>query len=297
MSIEYNNNRLIFLSGSHDSFSYTIKPGSRISPDEPRLQCFENCYCFSSVIKRVIFHWTLTQSLTCTEQLDHGIRYFDFRIASQLGSLTPYIVHGMYGCNVFEVLKQLKEFLLKHDKEIILLDFQHFYNFTHEYHIHFVNELWNMFGNLLCPFTSSEARMSLSNLWRSRYQVILFYRYEFGNFTPPSFVWPSRYIPNPWPETDNPLKLYRILEANYNKGRSPYYFYVTQGILTPDIKYILLRLYSTLKRSLAPKSHRVLQRWLKDKKAGSGGINIVISDFVEMKPYEFASRVISLNYN
>lgn len=279
--------------GSHDSFSYSLYPDSSISPDEPRLQCFEHCFCFSKTIKRFIFKWTVTQSLECKQQLSYGIRYFDFRLASKQGTLVPYIVHGMYGASVITVLNEISAFLNEHQKEIVLLDFQHFYGFTEDAHAFLIETVQSIFGAKLCPYGTPLEQLTLSNLWRNKYQVLLFYRNIYGEAA--TFLWPGSSIPNPWPNSIRVSDLIRKLEANYRKGRDPKFFYVTQGVLSPDITYILTHFYTTLKKSIAPDANKALLEWVHSKSAGENGINIVMADYVDMKPFNLSCVIIKMN--
>ena len=92
-----------------------------------------------------IAKWSVTQKTNLTTQLQSGIRYFDMRVAiypSNCGegidnSSTNiyscfYIVHGQYANRVIKELKVIRNFLQQHPKEVVILDFQHFYK-TNDY--------------------------------------------------------------------------------------------------------------------------------------------------------------------
>ncbi|GAB6033502.1 hypothetical protein CHUAL_013380 [Chamberlinius hualienensis] len=249
--------------------------------------------CFSKEIKRVIFRWSVTQNNTCYEQLVDGIRYFDFRLAAKLGTLAPFIIHGMYGGNALDILEEIYRFLVNHRNEFVLLDFQHFYNFTDEIHSFTISSVKRIFGKMLLPYTSS-ADLSLKSIWRENYQVVVFYRSDYS--TKSLLLWPSHWIPNPWPNTDKVSKLIRALENAFEEERNADLFFVTQGVLTPDFTYIFFHLFSNLRQSLAPKATNAVLKWLKTKRAGKKGINIVISDFVGTADNHFSSSVINLNF-
>lgn len=66
-----------------------------------------------------------TQTCTIEEQLRCGARYFDLRVHKKGGSLR--IFHALVdGTEFLPVLTALKQFLLDHPTETLLLDFQHF---------------------------------------------------------------------------------------------------------------------------------------------------------------------------
>ena len=85
-----------------------------------------------------------------------GIRYFDLRVCrttdKNLHSKSPFtFTHGLLGDLVRDGLEEINEFLNQHSKEIILLDFNHFYDFNdqcgHDQLIHLIHEI---FGKKIC---------------------------------------------------------------------------------------------------------------------------------------------------
>ena len=80
----------------------------------------------------------------------------------------------------------------------------------------------------------------------------------------------------------------------------------TQGILTATAKEIMPSFgefmeglksgdWSSMKAELGSPMCRATSTWVKDKRIGKGGINIVITDFVEES--DFIKNVLSLNTN
>jgi hypothetical protein len=84
--------------------------------------------------------------------------------------------HGLLGGLVRECLEEMNEFLNKHEKEIILLDFNHFYDFNdqcgHDQLIHLIHEV---FGKKLCTTARTINECTLNYLWNHQQQVILLY--------------------------------------------------------------------------------------------------------------------------
>jgi GGDEF domain-containing protein len=110
-----------------------------------------------------------------------GIRYFDLRVCRTIDkhsdSKSPFtFTHGLLGDLVRVGLEEINEFLNKHSKEIILLDFNHFYDFNdqcgHDQLIHLIHEI---FGKKLCTTARTISQCTLNYLWNNKQQVILLY--------------------------------------------------------------------------------------------------------------------------
>lgn len=240
-----------------------------------------------------MYNWSITQGLNFSSQLTAGIRYFDLRIAVNPNDGMLYLVHGLYSLTLENCLKEINLFLNNHPKEVVLLDFNHFYEFTESVHENCLAMIMDIFGNKLCPLLDPSTT-NLSILNENGLQVIVFYHCP-EVCSCHMEVWPGDLIPSPWADTTNVDKLQHFLESNYEKycHRGPDKFIVSQCILTPDVGYIVCHLCDSLKNKLALPSNQSLVNWLQSKKAGPGGINICIIDFVEYCNY--ASIVVSLN--
>ena len=148
----------------------------------------------------------MTQSLSLTDQLKGGIRYLDFRIATYLNPKTNKVqfklVHGLYGDDVLTVLNGIYDFLLKNSQEIILIDCQHFYNFSSKDHVNLVELFRSTFSDKLVSSKMSIFDLSLNYLETKNLQVILIYRHD-DSCHLYDFLWASDYWPTPWPNTVN----------------------------------------------------------------------------------------------
>ena len=93
-----------------------------------------------SRLNDIFFKWSLTQWANFTTQLEKGIRYFDLRVTfgtDFCNETVPedvskiygcfYLVHGQYASPVADEFKVIRKFLGEHPKEVVILDFQHFY--------------------------------------------------------------------------------------------------------------------------------------------------------------------------
>lgn len=63
-------------------------------------------------------------------------RYLDLRIAVHKPRGALQFVHGMYAEEITQPFVEIKQFLLNHPHEVVVLDLQHFYDFTAHDHKH-----------------------------------------------------------------------------------------------------------------------------------------------------------------
>uniref|UniRef100_T1JBT7 Phosphatidylinositol-specific phospholipase C X domain-containing protein n=1 Tax=Strigamia maritima TaxID=126957 RepID=T1JBT7_STRMM len=185
---------------------------------------------FGSIMKRLIYQWWVTQDATFTQQLNLGIRYFDMRLAPNPDTQHIHLLHGLYAMPLIEALEEILLFLNSHMREIILLHFQHVYQFTNENHNFVIEMVRQVFGSKICPVSAN--MLTLQELWEEKYQVFIFYSSD----KCPLDFWSNHYIPNPWPQTTDPKKLVFFLDENYGNGRPKDRFYVTQVYIILDNK-------------------------------------------------------------
>ncbi|XP_072026187.1 LOW QUALITY PROTEIN: PI-PLC X domain-containing protein 3-like [Amphiura filiformis] len=280
----------IAIPGSHDSFSFYLDDTSEVaagSPDTVR----NLVSVFGATAKKIVHNWSVTQSLTFKEQLDHGIRYLDLRMSPRAHTSDLFFVHGLFGNTVESGLREINEWLDAHPKEVVLIDFNHFYDMSAEDHQILVLQIQQIFGDKVCPLMDID-KSALNVLWDNKWQVIVFYCHD-DTTIDKTQLWPSNCIQSIWPNTTEAPKMVNRLEAYLTRGRPNDKFYVSQGVLTPTGTTILQRISSNLKDVCAPVAMKNLLFFLKNKSIGPKGINIVIADFVELD--DFVSKVLALN--
>ncbi|XP_017888040.1 PI-PLC X domain-containing protein 2 [Ceratina calcarata] len=277
--------------GSHNTMTYTINRRNDVGPDEPRYVKALGRYV-SFLSKPVIYNWSITQQKHVKDQLDGGIRYLDLRVATKPTDKRIYFVHGLYGSRIYEPLQEIAQWLSSHNKEIVILDFQHFYLFTEEDHRHLIDTIFRTFRTKLCPVMSTFNFLTLNRLNAEDHQVILIYRNIYAqNY---STLWPSGLWRTPWPNTVNVNQLINFLDTEL-KARSVKIGLVSQCLLTPDVSYVLKHLCGTLQRDLVQSCQKAIISWINGKKPGEGGFNIVIADFVDDNNFLFSKTVIDSN--
>ena len=116
-----------------------------MAPDAPdAVKFLDSCCCFCC--SGIIYRWAVTQDLTTQQQPQAGIRYFDLRVASRSDTDVLYLVHSLNAQDASTFLKNVRDFLVLHPKEAVLLDFRHFYEMTLEQH----GQLLETMGALVC---------------------------------------------------------------------------------------------------------------------------------------------------
>lgn len=276
-------------SGSHDSFSNWLDKNGPVGSDCDNT-VRELSKFLGPLMKDILCRWGLTQSLDVTSQLCAGIRYFDLRISSKPNTEDVYLIHGLFSYKLESILEDINKFLESHPKEVILLDFNHFYDMTEFQHKQCMSMILEYLGYKMCPLLDMDS-ITLDTLWDSNLQTVVFYHSPLVKEN--HQFWPGRLIPSPWPNVCDSSNMVDFLEKKYQQGRNKGSFYVTQGILTPDTKFILKHVTGSLKSTMCEKAAAPFVTWLKTKTAGQNGINVCLMDFVEFD--EYIPCVIGLN--
>lgn len=284
------------LPGSHNAGTCDLDPALGTAVDQvTSVRRLGNSCCGQGVVRR----WSRTQNLTITEQLEAGVRYFDFRVAVHPQTMEFRFVHGLYGGLVPLALRDINTFLTSNPLEVVILDFNHFYNMNQTAHNMLLTEIRNVFGykSVPPPFTTPNYKMwgtNLQVLWQTPYRVIPLYHDD--NIVQYPEIWAGSYIESPWANTSDVSTLIDFLDTNYTKkyrDRNDS-FYCWQGVVTPRPRDVALNVGSSLERRMATKATEEFVKWLQNGKVpGPQGINICSSDFVEK--HEFIQNVISLN--
>ncbi|XP_069745597.1 PI-PLC X domain-containing protein 2 isoform X2 [Narcine bancroftii] len=277
--------------GSHNSFSFLIDEKSPVGCDQP-IMVRQLAALSSSLTKMLIKKWSVTQRLTFREQLEVGIRYFDLRVSSKPGEGDePYFIHGLFGSRVYDGLIEINNFLKSYSKEVIFLDFNHYYAMEDSNHQYLIQMFQRIFRSRLCETNLTE-EITLQYLWEHKYQVLVFYHHHLAHGF--SFLWPGHQILAPWANTSDAQKLVQFLENSLRERANRGTFHVSQAILTPQTNTVFWGLINGLQSSLVERNLPVIMNWVKCQKPGVNGVNIITSDFVELM--DFAPTVIKLNY-
>ncbi|XP_015598778.1 PI-PLC X domain-containing protein 3 [Cephus cinctus] len=276
--------------GSHDTMTYTIEKHDDVGPDVPVFVRFLGRY-FSCISKRIIFNWSVTQYENVTQQLNGGIRYLDLRVAWKFNN-NIHFLHGLYGAEITKPLEEVAYWLTAHPGEIVILDFQHFYKFQHDHHEILIDKIHSIFKGKICPVFANFNHISLQWLFLEKYQVFVIYRSPIAkNYTN---MWSSGMWPNPWPNTFHPDCLINFLNDKLHTKSSDVAF-IFQCLLTPDTAYVIKHFWGSLQTDLAAECRNTILPWINQQIPGSGGLNIVITDYVSHNNFQFTKTVIQRN--
>lgn len=225
-------------------------------------------------------------------------RYLDLRIAFNKKQNDYYYAHGLFANSMKEPLLEIDEFLSQHPYEFVILDFQHFYNIDSDQHNDIQKIIFSIFGSKIVTIEDGRLEdFTLDYCRKINKQILVIYRRHFRELT--KIVWPGNIWPTPWPNKASKRKLEGFLNQAL-ETRQPGTGFVSQCIITPDPKYIMLRFFLSLKWT-AKRVETYLQPWISTQKAGtfhgSGRptVNVFIADFVEINQGEFCKLVVGLN--
>lgn len=244
--------------GSHDSMSYGINRKSKPAPDAEKPMIIVYKYFFPCVVRR----WAKTQSFSIEQQLKVGVRYFDLRVSKT--DEDYYFVHGLFCEVVTTPLEKLRTFLNDHPEELVILDCQHFYDFSQQDHMKFMQILVKTFGNKIYERIGTLLELTLDHATSRGKQVLIVYR-EMRNTS--GKFWYSIDWPTPWPNTINFKKLKGFLVDTLEQ-RAPTTGFTSQIVLTPDAKFIVPRFCFSLKSRLAKPLQKKIKKWLAEQQPG-----------------------------
>ncbi len=281
----------LFETGSHNTMTYTIERNNDVGPDVSKVIRVIGRF-LPILSKPIIYNWSVNQIINVKEQLNNGIRYLDLRVAKKSVDDKIYFLHGLFGAEVNQPLKEIADWLSTHPQETLILDFQHFYKFSEADHLGLIDQVKYVFRGKMCPASSKLDHLTLEWMKLERYQVIVVYR----NIVAQNFsnLWPSGLWPTPWPDTVNKDRLVNFLTDGL-RSRSRSTGYVSQCVLTPDVPYVIKHIFGTLQRNLCVVCSKVTLPWIENNSPGNGGLNIVISDEVSYNNYVFPKTVIQRN--
>lgn len=246
-------------------------------------------------MRRMIRRWATTQRFSVSEQLRAGIRYFDVRLTVPLPAKLDGIrvLHALYGDRIEQFLLDINTFLNNHSREIVILDFNHLYNFGSTSYMQLLKILDSVFGPKLCPREKDLTRISLASMWDAGYQVIAISAAETETPSTP-WIWGPSCIMSPYANVNRTDRLFEFLDRtlrDHCKGPRNVFF-VTQAILTAKWNDVSFHPFSTFENHCALKCTKEATVWIASFDEPSY-FNIIICDFVDL--FDFCDIVFSLN--
>jgi hypothetical protein len=273
----------IVLPGTHDSGTYAINGLSLIAPGQDPSKWIDVLRSVSLlpgfIVGNVIANWARTQPIDISGQLAAGIRYLDLRVVQ---TDTFWICHGMFSVVLADVIRQVKAFVDVHPQEIIILDFNHFFEIRDQPAL--VRMLTDAFGTKLAPGTLTPAS-KVSDFWQQGHSVIALYANQAVVDAHPRQLWSQDRISSPYPDRQDLQALHNDLDTALAL-RDKNQLFVLQGILTPNATVVSAGLNPGSSpnsiETLAAKVTPAVVGWVKDW--ANRDLNIVIVDWFTVAP-------------
>nr|CAG4707960.1 unnamed protein product [Naegleria fowleri] len=298
----------VLLPGTHDSLTYDINFYNNRSSllfsndiDSMLLKLFNLPFVSKPFMYMIMVPWANTQSCHVTQQLMHGIRYFDIRICKD--EREPFIqnrfksCHNYFGSYISEVLEQVVDFLTNISPyEFIVLDFNHFYGMNAEDHEFFAMYIANTLNHLLIQPSQFELQTKLEHLWNTSKRIYAFYSENVIPKSVTNYLWNSSQIDYTWADTTNIdyLNEYNV-QVLVERQQVMHHFLNLQLVLTPGILDFVngftKRPYSVLDLSYIVAQQ--LPKWI-SQDYNTTLLNVITCDFYHL--FNFTEIVISQNF-
>lgn len=286
----------VAMPGTHDSATYKFNKELGASPDNDLTSTIQDKLEFGrgiirkigskitdGILSAIYSRLCQCQAMTCKQQLQAGIRYLDLRVAKAPDG-NFYSCHGVFCVAVTEILQEIKEFLDAHSKEIVLLDFNHFYDMEKEHHDQLAALITSTLGaDKMATTPPLKATSLVQEFWDAGAQAVVIYHDTPTRDASDGKLWHKFTIDSPWPNKNKTKELQENLDTKIKK-RNPNKFFVLQGILTPDGELIkdeiLENKGDTSVRSIASRVSGKVANWVSED-WNQETHNVVIVDFFE----------------
>lgn len=287
----------IIIPGTHDSGSYAITPSSHFSLSDPGplptwLEAISNILPVS-ILRPIVAGWSKTQPYTISDQLNNGIRYFDFRICYLNNHF--YFCHTMLSDLTENGLDAIAAFAKTHPSEILILDFNHIYGVTDSAtQSAFLQLLQNKLGDIAIP-NSFQPTDTIETMRESKKQVIILMDTT-QPITPnlqqfaTTYLWHESNINSPWPDASHTNDLKNDLDTEVafraKTVSSATNLFVLQAIKTADNNQVINGIiapstYPNNINSYEAPVNQALGNWINNDvtQFGKPAMNIIIQDW------------------
>lgn len=289
----------VALPGTHDSATSAISANSGFAPDiHPALRLFDGPGPLATTIRGLAANWARTTDATIADQLATGIRYLDLRVCRNPDDNNLYACHGLYSHNLDTVLDEIASFAANRPSEILILDFNHFYEMREEDHQSLAKTIGETFGSALVDARQwSLDQVTVGQLWDQDQHVMVLYHHAAGRNQQPAF-WPSHAIRSNWPNQRDLAGLKAYLDAEVNREKPRDQIWVLQGVRTEQAIDIILGIllpafFPSSMESYAAWTTSAIQYWLRHDWLETN-FNVIIVDYFENSG--FADEVIGRNF-
>lgn len=219
----------ILLPGTHDSGTAGMDLKSKIGADKA------DDDVLYIVPDKVLKNWAKTQKYGLAGQLARGARYLDLRTCRKDGKY--HFCHTLNGDRFEPAMKAIAAFAKTHPKEIIILDFQHFYGFErNSQYQHVVDTIEQTLGPRLMAANASGCPIpKVQDFWTKNKNVLVLFANEKNKGVTKAWRWDNKclkdyYKAGGWQDAS---KLRSDQEAKL-QARDLTKFWKVQAVLTVD---------------------------------------------------------------
>lgn len=195
------------LPGTHDSGAYRVDYTVSIET-KSRLYRSLNWVCrHLKMVGTWIAKWTKAQHYSIREQLEMGVRSFDFRVSHAQGQF--YLTHTFICVPLQEVLQDMRRFMDAHPEEALIIhsksDWENREGMEGDVSQKYRDLISESLGDLLCPPRPSfDDAMTLMQMVRDQKRIV---------FCHENFFWNKELFLDRWDDTSDLKKKKEALEA------------------------------------------------------------------------------------
>lgn len=233
--------------------------------------------------EKEMIKWSTCQEYSITDQLEEGIRYFDFMVVWNSTEKSWFVYNNLRGQPVVPMLAEIAKYLKSYDKEIVIVELSHFTGKPSTANITSLKtSVTTTFGSLLYPVTTNLA-FTVNDMIKADKRAIVTMESGYDAQT----IWPPKTIYTSIPDVDKEAALVEAfgpIVETYNNKTWPDILYKMSWVLTPTYDTILKTLLFYEPHSvadLADKANKHLPKfWEKYEKTAYWRMgNILVIDF------------------
>ncbi len=270
-----------------------IMPGSHnAGTDKLTLGIAGHVPSIYKAVPRFIRNWSVCQSIPIKDQLLAGVRYIDIRTArTRRGDYVH--VHANIGKSVDESLRNIRDFVRETTHEVVIVDFQHFYNFERAHHEVYASKIKEILGATMIA-DAATSRATLEHIWSLNRRIVVLYGHsmaaELGFIDRPSAIC------SPWAGNGKLLnassrRTFKKVLESYMDASTNDKLFVLQCVSGPSTGMIVrslatgalaMNIRTTAQTLLKKDLPSWLQEWTHDEKR-LNTLNIILLDFISSK--------------
>ncbi len=180
--------------------------------------------------------WASCQDIDIYNQLNYGVRVLDLRVGYQedkSGDEKYILVHDVWRTKVTvkDALEQVKEFIRRNNKEVVILDFHRFVKLNGSFDYNGLKDLIiDTLGDLIYPPQKDGRIPTLNEIWETPGRIIVAWNRD--DIPSSSFF---RGVVQDWFDKTNKHDLYEAISQDMKKSHPQDRFWTVCAILTPTV--------------------------------------------------------------